>query len=81
MELLVDRMDRPEVLRDPVEAAALLQIGRQLEGLPLALELAAARCIALRPSDAAVRLRSRLQLLADDRRADERQQTLQATVQ
>ncbi|MDQ1424585.1 MAG: hypothetical protein QOD72_2083, partial [Acidimicrobiaceae bacterium] len=80
MELLLDRMDRPDVARDPIEAAALLDICQHLEGLPLALELAGARCISLRPSDVAARLKARVRLLSDSHRVEERQQTLEATV-
>jgi predicted ATPase/class 3 adenylate cyclase len=81
MELLVERIDRPDLAQDPVERLAMLEICRQLDGLPLALELAAARCVALRPTEVATRLRSRLGLLADGHRSEERHQTLRGTLQ
>jgi predicted ATPase len=81
MELLLERIDRPDLALDPAEQLAMLEICRQLDGLPLALELAAARCVALRPTEVAIRLRSRLGLLADRHRPEERHQTLQATLQ
>jgi predicted ATPase len=54
----------------------------RLEGLPLAIELAAARTSLLPPEQLLARLSRRLELLkATDRDADPRQQTLQATIE
>lgn len=66
---------------DPETYAALGRIARALDGMPLALELAAARASALSPSDLADRLDQRFTLLTSGpRTAEERQRTLRATV-
>jgi non-specific serine/threonine protein kinase len=62
-------------------AAAVAQICRRLDGIPLALELAAARARALSPEQIAARLDRRFQLLTGGSRAAlQRQQTLHAAV-
>jgi predicted ATPase len=53
----------------------------RLEGLPLAIELAAARLQLLSPEQLLARLSQRLDLLDAGRDADPRQQTLRATIQ
>ena len=54
----------------------------RLEGLPLAIELAAARTSSLSPKALLARLSDRLDLLrSDDRDADPRHQTLRATIE
>lgn len=53
----------------------------RLEGLPLAIELAAARMRILSPEQLAARLAQRLDLLKGGRDADPRQQTLRATIE
>lgn len=67
-----------------VDAATLACIGaicRRLDGLPLALELAAARVRALSPAEIAKRLDDRFALFAGGRRdSDERHRSLRATV-
>jgi predicted ATPase/DNA-binding CsgD family transcriptional regulator len=61
--------------------AHVVQICRTLDGLPLAIELAAARIRALSVEQIAARLDDRFRLLASgDRTAPPRQQTLQAAV-
>jgi predicted ATPase len=62
-------------------AAAVADVCRQLEGLPLAIELAAAQAGALSPSSMAERLRERHQVLraASEHRGD-RHRSLEATV-
>ncbi len=61
-------------------ADALARICRAVEGIPLALELAAARLNALSPKQLAARLETQIQILETSRRvAPERHQTLQAT--
>ena len=63
---------------DPVSCA---EICRRLDGLPLAIELAAARLRALTPRQLADRLDDRFQLLTGGNRTDlPRQQTLRAVV-
>ena len=62
-------------------AAAVAEACRRLDGLPLAIELAAARMRALDVHDLARRLDDRFPLLADGRRdADDRHRTLFAVV-
>ncbi len=53
----------------------------RLEGLPLAIELAAARMAILSPQQLLERLSQRLDLLKGGRDADPRQQTLRATIE
>ena len=61
--------------------ALVIQICRTLDGVPLAIELAAARIRALSVEQIAARLDDRFRLLASgDRTAPPRQQTLQAAV-
>ncbi|HEU5215850.1 MAG TPA: tetratricopeptide repeat protein [Gaiellaceae bacterium] len=66
---------------DGETAAAVARISHRLDGLPLALELAAARVDALTPAALARRLDDRFRLLrAGSRTAPTRQQTLEATL-
>ncbi len=63
-------------------AAAVAAVVRRLDGIPLAIELAAARVAALRPAEIAGLLDERFRLLTRGRAdAASRQQTLQATVE
>jgi predicted ATPase/DNA-binding CsgD family transcriptional regulator len=63
-------------------AAAIAEICRQLDGIPLAIELAAARISALTPQQIADRLGDRFRLLASaDRTATERHRTLRNVVE
>jgi len=63
-------------------AAAVGAICRRLDGLPLAIELAAARVKLLPPAALLARLDQRLALLTGgERNRPQRQQTLQATIQ
>ncbi len=60
---------------------AVVDICRHLDGIPLAIELAAARVRAMGPAEIASRLDERFRLLAGgSRRAQERHRTLLATV-
>jgi tetratricopeptide (TPR) repeat protein len=62
-------------------ARAVVEICQRLDGVPLAIELAAARVIALGPNELARRLDRRFQLLAGGRRgAVERHATLRAAI-
>ena len=62
-------------------AAAVVEVCRRLDGVPLAIELAAARVIALSPAELARRLDRRFQVLAGGRRgAVERHATLRAAI-
>jgi predicted ATPase/class 3 adenylate cyclase len=66
----------------PANVAAVSEICRRLDGIPLAIELAAARVAALRPAEIAGLLDERFRLLTRGRAdAAGRQQTLQATVE
>ena len=84
------RLDEAEVLFD-VRARAVRpsfqptpevrEICERLDGLPLAIELAAARVTLLAPAELLARLEQRLPLLASrSRDAPERQRTLRATI-
>jgi predicted ATPase len=68
-------------VHNQAEASAVAEICRRLDGLPLAIELAAARAGALPPRELAARLDDRFRLLtAGARTALPRQQTLRAVV-
>ncbi|HEY5846019.1 MAG TPA: tetratricopeptide repeat protein, partial [Microlunatus sp.] len=72
---------QPDLLLDAATAADIGRICRQLDGLPLALELAAARVASLTIADLAARLDDRFRLLTGGARtAEARQKTLRATV-
>ncbi|HEX8345916.1 MAG TPA: BTAD domain-containing putative transcriptional regulator [Actinoplanes sp.] len=83
VRLFLDRAAtaRPEFRLDSDSAAPVLRICRQLDGIPLAIELAAARVTTLPVAELADRLRDRFSVLtAGPRTADRRQQTLRAAV-
>jgi predicted ATPase len=62
-------------------AESIGQVCRRLDGVPLAIELAAARLPAMNPRDLAARLDRRFQLLAGGRRGKvQRHQTLRAVI-
>jgi predicted ATPase len=72
---------QPGFVLDPGNAAAVAQICHRLDGIPLALELAAARIRVLGANDLARRLDHRFRVLTGgDRTAVPRHQTLQATM-
>jgi predicted ATPase/class 3 adenylate cyclase len=71
----------PDFELDTGNAAAVVEICRRLDGIPLALELAAARLTALSIDELAQRLNDRFRLLTGGRRtALPRQRTLRALV-
>jgi predicted ATPase/class 3 adenylate cyclase len=75
------RAHDPRFSLGPANAAAVAEICRHLDGLPLAIELAAARCGLLSPGEIAERLEDALGALgAGARDAPARQQTLRATI-
>ena len=83
VRLFVDRASavQPAFVLGAENADAVAQICRRLDGMPLALELAAARLDALTPDELARRLDQRFALLAGGNRvALPRQQTLSATI-
>jgi len=72
---------RPGFTLTEENAAAVARLCRTLDGIPLGIELSAARVRALSVEQIADRLRDRFQLLdSGDRTAPPRQQTLRATV-
>lgn len=82
-QLLVERARavRPGLVFDTAELVAIGRIARALDGIPLALELAAARMASMSPSEISSRLDRRFSLLVSGARtAEARQQTLRATV-
>jgi predicted ATPase/DNA-binding SARP family transcriptional activator len=84
VRLFVDRAQnvRPDFQITSGNAAVLAQLCRQLEGIPLAIELAASRSQALAPAQILQRLSNRLDFLADRRQQPEaRHQTLRAAVE
>ena len=72
---------RPSFALGPDNADAIASICSRLDGLPLAIELAAARCRALSPRQIAEQLANRLSLLSGGtRNVLPRQRTLEASV-
>ncbi len=83
VRLFIDRAAavRPGFALTAGNYAAIVELCRTLDGVPLAIELAAARIRALSVDQLATRIGDRFRLLASgDRTAPPRQQTLQATV-
>ena len=71
-----------ETAWDPFQLAAVGEICRRVDGIPLAIELAAARTASMSPADVAAHLDERFRLLTGKRRGRvERHQTLRATVE
>jgi predicted ATPase len=72
---------KPDFELNQENASAVAEICARLDGLPLAIELAAARVKVLSPSSMQTRLASRLQLLTGGARdLPQRQQTLRAAI-
>jgi predicted ATPase/class 3 adenylate cyclase len=83
VQLFADRARavRPEFTLDATTTSVVADICRQLDGMPLAIELAAARVAALTVGEIARRLDQRFRLLTGGRRtALERHQTLRGAV-
>jgi predicted ATPase/class 3 adenylate cyclase len=83
VQLFVDRarLHKPSFSLTEREAPAVAELCARLEGIPLALELAAARIRTLTVADINIRLRDRFKLLTGGGRVLlERQQTLRALV-
>ena len=80
--LFVERAQAVEPNFDPGdEVDAVAEICRRLDGIPLAIELAAARVRSMSPSQIRDRLDERFRLLTGSRRSLERHQTLRHAVQ
>lgn len=82
VELFVTRAQtqHPGFALSGTNAAAVQEIVRLLDGLPLAIELAAARMAVLSPSQLVDRLRDRFRVLAGGGTMDSRQATLKAAI-
>jgi predicted ATPase/DNA-binding SARP family transcriptional activator len=82
VQLFLDRagMARPGFALSASSATAVAEICRRLDGLPLAIELAAARIRVLSPGELLGRLGRRLALQGTARDLPERQRTLRATI-
>jgi predicted ATPase/DNA-binding SARP family transcriptional activator len=75
------RMADPDFVLDADSGPAAAELCRRLDGMPLAIELAAARVRVLPTRELAARLHDRFRLLTGGARtADPRQRTLRATV-
>ena len=84
IRLFVDRalLAEPAFEVAPGNVADVVAICRRLDGIPLALELAAARVRSMSPSQISARLDERFRILtASDRTKSERQQTLLRTIE
>ena len=64
----------------PGEASAIVEICRRLDGIPLAIELAASRMVSMNAREVRDRLDHRFRLLTGSRRGQERHQTLRHAV-
>ena len=83
VRLFVERAHavKPAFALDAGNGAAVAEICGRLDGMPLAIELAAARVVSMSPLEIAQRLDERFRLLTGGRRtAVERHHTLRATV-
>jgi predicted ATPase/class 3 adenylate cyclase len=83
VRLFVDRAQavKANFVLDAANADAVAQVCRRLDGIALAIELAAARVTMLTPAELAQRIDQRFRLLAGGRRtAVERHQTLRAAI-
>jgi predicted ATPase/class 3 adenylate cyclase len=78
VRLFVDRAQAAgaDFALDDETAGHIAEICRRLDGIPLAIELAAAQTVALSPEQIEARLSDRFRLLSGGRRRVQRQQTL-----
>lgn len=75
------RDEAPDLVIDSEQARAVTELCQRLDGLPLALELAASRVRALTPVDLVANLEERFRLLVGGRRSRiERHQTMRGTL-
>ena len=74
------RAQQPDFVLDSKSRPAVAEIVRLLDGLPLAIELAAARVRVMSPVQIVERLKDRFTLLAGARGVAERQATLKAAI-
>jgi predicted ATPase/DNA-binding SARP family transcriptional activator len=83
LRLFVDRAQavKPDFQLTERNATVLAELSRQLEGLPLAIELAAARAASLTPEQIVERLAARFELLArPEWQGDPKQRSLRAAL-
>ena len=82
IELFVERAlaARPDLDLTSDTVDAVREMCTRLDGIPLAVELAAARCRSMTPAEINDRLRDRFRLLRGGRATTERHRTLQAAV-
>jgi predicted ATPase/class 3 adenylate cyclase len=83
VQLLIDRLRdaNPALDIDTTRRQVLVEICEKLDGLPLAIELAAARARSMTPEDINGRLGERFRLLRNRRGVQERHATLRATIE
>ncbi|MFT3821623.1 MAG: tetratricopeptide repeat protein [Rubrivivax sp.] len=83
VRVFVDRaqLAQPDFELDAANAPAVAEICRRLDGIALAIELAAARVTMLPPAEIAARLDQRFRLLTGGSKALPRHQTLHAAMQ
>jgi predicted ATPase len=75
------RNEAPDVVVDEDQARAVVELCERLDGLPLALELAASRARAFSPVELVAQLEERFRMLVGGRRSRmERHQTMRGTV-
>jgi predicted ATPase len=75
------RAEAPDLVMDPEQRRAVAELCRRLDGLPLALELAASRVRAMTPVELVTKLEERFRLLVGGRRSRmERHQTMRGTL-
>ena len=74
------RAQRPDFVLNDANRAAVAEVVRLLDGLPLAIELAAARVRVLSPAQLVARMRDRFAILAGARGMAARQATLRAAI-
>jgi predicted ATPase/class 3 adenylate cyclase len=81
VRLFVERAERVGARIEPADFSVVSEICTHVDGLPLAIELAAARARHLTPAQILDRLGDRFKLLrSNERDADERHRTLRATI-
>ena len=83
VQLFIERTRavKPGIVLTPLNAPSVIQICHRLDGIPLAIELAAARSALFTPQEIAKRLDDRFRLLTGGNRlAMPRQQTLEALI-
>ncbi len=84
MELFIERATAlaPETnVTEPEQAEAVIEICRRLDGIPLAIELAASRVLSMTVTELRDRLGDRFRLLVGSGRGSERHHTLRHAVQ